>query len=251
MKKIVICCVMIICSLATMGQGTITHTVVRGEDLDFIAEKYGITKEQILEANPNAAELFYTGMTLKIPAPSQVIINDGGVLDTQDMPRVDDGFISSADFTFMFNPDDKVYGLRANVNCLGTNWLSANAGVSHAFVDHGSFGVFVGAGLSPKYAVGPVIVGAHLYPYVTLYTSYEAEEVKNNSPTYRMDYEMKNKVKFNYGGALDLMAGYKIANLSAGNNLYLTVSYHVSALEFKTKDCFKHGLWGVGVSIEL
>lgn len=249
---------MMICSLAAMGQGTITHTLQRGEDLDFIAEKYGITKEQIIEANPNAAELVYTGMTLKIPVNNdQIVINDGGVLDANGVPRVDDGFISSADFTFMLNPDDKVYGLRANVNCLGTNWLSANAGLSHAFVDHGSFGVFVGAGLSPKYAVGPIIVGAHLYPYVTLYTSYEADGdvSKGDYMSYGADGlsspDMKNKVKFNYGGALDLMAGYKIANLSAGNNLYLTLSYHVSALEFKTKDCFKHGLWGVGLSIEL
>lgn len=241
---------MAMCSLVLMAQGTvITHTMQRGEDLDFIAEKYGVTKEQIIEANPTAAELVYTGMTLKIPiADNQIIINDGGVLDYdgRTTPRVDDGFISSADFTFMLNPDDKVYGLRANINCFGTNWLSANAGVSHAFEDHGSTGVFVGAGVSPKYAVGPVMFGAHLYPYVTLYSSYEADGMKSDGITP----DMKTKMKFNYGGALDLMAGYNIMKYN-DRNVYLTVSYHVAALEFKTDGCFKHGLWGVGLTVEL
>lgn len=43
------------------------HTVMRGESLESIAQKYGLSTEKILEANPDATTLFFIGQKLKIP----------------------------------------------------------------------------------------------------------------------------------------------------------------------------------------
>lgn len=57
-------CIAILCW--GVGQAK-EHTVERGETIESIAARYGVTKEQILERNPVAKELFYTGMVLEIP----------------------------------------------------------------------------------------------------------------------------------------------------------------------------------------
>lgn len=47
-----------------------THVINRGETLQSIAMKYGVTTEQIIKANPQAAKFIYVGMELKIPMAS-------------------------------------------------------------------------------------------------------------------------------------------------------------------------------------
>lgn len=44
-----------------------THVVDRGETLESIAKKYGVTSAQIIELNPTAAQFIYVGMELNIP----------------------------------------------------------------------------------------------------------------------------------------------------------------------------------------
>lgn len=58
-------------ALLTFAQSQITHTVVRGESLEGIANKYNVTVESILEMNPDAKDLFFVGLKLNIPSPSE------------------------------------------------------------------------------------------------------------------------------------------------------------------------------------
>lgn len=63
----------VVAALLTVGQasvyaqGTKTHTVQRGETVESLARRYGLTPDDILEANPGLKTI-YTGMTIKIPA---------------------------------------------------------------------------------------------------------------------------------------------------------------------------------------
>ncbi len=52
---------------------SIVHTVQRGETLASIANAYGITEKQIIEANPDAAQFIYVGMELTIPTSDKTI----------------------------------------------------------------------------------------------------------------------------------------------------------------------------------
>lgn len=54
------------------------HTVMRGESVESVAAKYGMTVEQFVTVVPMAKNMFFTGMTLQIPngAIGEQIIND-------------------------------------------------------------------------------------------------------------------------------------------------------------------------------
>lgn len=64
----------LICCIATVFAQTAptTHIVDRGETLQSIADRYGITTAQLIEANPDAKEFVYVGMELQIPATATV-----------------------------------------------------------------------------------------------------------------------------------------------------------------------------------
>lgn len=53
-------------SIASMDAET-KHILERGESLESIAKKYGVTTQQIIELNPEAASFTYIGMELTIP----------------------------------------------------------------------------------------------------------------------------------------------------------------------------------------
>lgn len=63
-------------SLSVAAQTTAqvaTHIVERGETLNSIAQKYGVTEQQILDINPDAAQFIYVGMELNIPTTKNVM----------------------------------------------------------------------------------------------------------------------------------------------------------------------------------
>lgn len=47
--------------------GFVKYKISKGETLYSIAEKYGVTVEDIKKANPKAGNIFYAGMTIQIP----------------------------------------------------------------------------------------------------------------------------------------------------------------------------------------
>lgn len=63
--------VLIAASMATgIMSADIIHTVNRGETLSSIAQKYGISEEKIIKANPKAVQFIYVGMELTITTSS-------------------------------------------------------------------------------------------------------------------------------------------------------------------------------------
>lgn len=267
---------MVMFAITSTAQNVMTHTVQRGETLESIAKKYNVTVEGLTKANPDAAKFFFTGMKLNIPNEEKVLpstsiqtkqdnVENSSAHSSSQAPSTDYSpqysepsssnlsastdpqLIGGMDYTFMLKPDIKVYGLRMNWNGLGYKWLSMDWGMQHEFVKHGSTNGFLGIGLSPKYTIGPILIGAHLYPYVNLYSQYEIKGYyeKTGNP------KGEDKTKVGYGGALDLMAGLKLFTTSGGTIIYLTGSYHVDAFEFKTKGAFKNGLWGIGLTFIL
>lgn len=66
-KRFTVCMIMILVASIGMAQEVISHVVERGETLESIAQKYGITTSQLREANPDINDFFYVGMKLSIP----------------------------------------------------------------------------------------------------------------------------------------------------------------------------------------
>ena len=54
-------------SLPCLAQSTQEHVVTVGEDFESIAEKYGITVQQLKDMNPKHRGVFYVGMKLNVP----------------------------------------------------------------------------------------------------------------------------------------------------------------------------------------
>lgn len=57
----------------------IIHKIARGETIESIAQKYGVTADDIKKANPNAGNYFYTGMSIKIPAKKVEVVETAPV----------------------------------------------------------------------------------------------------------------------------------------------------------------------------
>jgi len=59
---------MLVSVSAALAQAqTAKHIVERGETLETIAQKYGVTKDDIVKLNPDAAQFVYVGMELVVP----------------------------------------------------------------------------------------------------------------------------------------------------------------------------------------
>ena len=67
-RAMVIAMMLMVCATISLAQ-TKSHTVTRGETLESIAQKYGVTTEAIQQANPNMGSMFFVGMKLNIPEP--------------------------------------------------------------------------------------------------------------------------------------------------------------------------------------
>lgn len=255
---------MLLVAMTAAAQNTIVHIVQQGETLASIAKKYKTSVASIKAGNPDAKSDIYPGMRLEIPSSSSSPVNaaqtysqannaaytspqqqepstmPSSSVSTDNTPT--DGLVGGEDYTFMLDPDNKIYGIRMNMypgNMIGVTWSMWWQAMSH-----GSYEGRLGIGFAPRYAAGPVVMGFHLYPYVSLLGYDEFEGLnKYDKATY------KNKTKVSYGAAVDIMAGIKLWTTAKGTRGYLTGSYEVAAPEFKTKNAFKNGLWGVGISI--
>lgn len=62
-------CIAVLCLCVGMGyaQSTKVHLIRRGETISSIAQKYNITKEELIKANPKTKNFIYVGMELIIP----------------------------------------------------------------------------------------------------------------------------------------------------------------------------------------
>lgn len=67
MKKLFFSFALMLVSLSMSAQTSLSHTVQRGETLESVAKKYGISVSDLQQANPSTKEYFYAGMKLVIP----------------------------------------------------------------------------------------------------------------------------------------------------------------------------------------
>ncbi len=82
------------------------------------------------------------------------------------------------------------------------------------------------------------LIQGRLFPYAgVLKTKFEDEELGNSS-------------EFTYGARANAQIGFKIydAKDEVKHKAFLTIGYRIDAPEFKTKDMFKNGWWGIGIS---
>lgn len=89
-------------AMGTMAQTTVTHTVERGETIESIAKKYGVTGQEIIKANPDAKEIMFAGMKLEIPKKSNIQNN-------ADLPKA-----SSSNTILNNNKNEITYTQKAN-----------------------------------------------------------------------------------------------------------------------------------------
>lgn len=59
--------------LTAFAQGVLTHTVKQGETFNSIASLYGITTEELLNANKGNADIVFPGLLLNIPKKKQEV----------------------------------------------------------------------------------------------------------------------------------------------------------------------------------
>lgn len=67
MKKLIFSFALMLASLSASAQSSQSHTVQRGETIESVAKKYGISVRDLQQANPSTKDYFYAGMKLVIP----------------------------------------------------------------------------------------------------------------------------------------------------------------------------------------
>lgn len=67
MNRVLSLLVFLSCSIIMLAQATTNHTIQRGETIESIAEKYGVSVNALQQANPDTKKYFYVGMKLIIP----------------------------------------------------------------------------------------------------------------------------------------------------------------------------------------
>ena len=87
LRQIVV--ISLLCLSLSLSAQSGFHIVERGETLSIIAKKYGVTEQQILDINPNAAQFIYVGMELNIPQ-IQNANNHVSNIPVQQIPDDDD-----------------------------------------------------------------------------------------------------------------------------------------------------------------
>lgn len=67
MKKLFFSFALMLASLSMSAQTSQSHIVLRGETIESVAKKYGISVSDLQQANPSTKDYFYAGMKLTIP----------------------------------------------------------------------------------------------------------------------------------------------------------------------------------------
>ncbi len=80
--RIILFVMMFIVSITFSAQ-TKVHTVQRGETVASVAKKYGISVDELKNANPNVNNHFYIGMSLIIPANKTALVHSEEIISSQ------------------------------------------------------------------------------------------------------------------------------------------------------------------------
>lgn len=72
MKKLFFSFALMLASLSMSAQTSKSHIVQRGETIESVAKKYGISVSDLQQANPSTKDYFYAGMKLVIPHKTNI-----------------------------------------------------------------------------------------------------------------------------------------------------------------------------------
>ena len=269
MKRYLLSLILVMGVMVGMAQTTQTHTVQRGETIESVAQKYGITVDALKAANPNAGNLFFVGMKLNIPVSASqgvseqtMTTQENSLIQTesreQEVQRPVDtttptnlSFVSSDtekdnlsicestdENIFLFNPDYDYYGVHfgGQLNKL----LYMGVDMYYCFKKHGGGLVSIGGGFGQTFASKRFWVRGSVYPYIGAQMYYDLKKDKT-------------KEKFTYGAHANLSMGFKLysSKRKPDKSYYLIGGYMITAYEFKTKGMFKNGMWMIGIASNL
>ena len=173
----------ILCAATLYAQTVRKHIVERGETLETIATRYGVTTEDIVKLNPDAAQFVYVGMELTLPEkPAQAARQDSVTTETpvaepstfryspyeNVKTATDDGKLTPNDFAMAgvsyfapFEQADMGYYMLGYTILSSSGWgADFNIGANYGLVDSDFAGIAFLLGPAYGYAYKNFLFGA-------------------------------------------------------------------------------------------
>lgn len=241
-------------SVALAQTSTSKHIVERGETLESIAEKYGVSKDDLVKLNPDAGQFVYVGMELivpekkenslqveTIPKPSQQVLPN-----EKSSTSYKSGLTSKIAASYLrvlYQSNSKIYGIDYGADfdsqyLTGKFFGRSDLKFGGKETTSATFGVAIGA--KQRFQIGDAFLASiELTPYIGL--GYMGQ------PKIVGQQEAKDETTFEYGALGNITIGFKICNTSKGNSTYLTAGYEIAAGRFKTKGMFENGYFSLGI----
>lgn len=130
MKKLVLVLVLLVASVGISAQSVTSHTVQRGESIESIAQKYGISVSDLISANPDAKDYFFVGMKLSIPQKVAPNVLNKNVVVTPSLPNDD---VSGNNFVHDTGTPDQHWGVGLS---LSFGFLGNQQGLKNSSFDY-------------------------------------------------------------------------------------------------------------------
>lgn len=170
MKKcILLLCLFLISTIVSFSQSVVQHIVQRGETKEYLASKYGISVEELMDANP-LFTTFYTGISVNIPVKQQVT--------TEEVSKTSANGVESVPKTKKKNSFWSFLG-QVFVEALAEGVSGANSPSSQAYSQNQGFNNYT----LPMNGTSYVPSGAHFD-----YAPYIVQSATNNYSTPSYDY---------------------------------------------------------------
>ena len=262
----------VICMLATLtcnAQSTKEHVIERGETIETIADKYGVTIDDITNANPEIKDMFFAGMVIRIPESTSDTSSDNDdpyirILrqsDNGDNDYVADSTTSDEDNNSDYTAQDGLNDMRLK----GNNGLRFKIGynINSIYSSKGK------DNLSANYSSGASIGFNILFRHYFLDGLYgEAGTGLNwsstNTTTYVFETEFMDRTKIKseyqtFAIPIDLFVGYTFGFSSkVGLDLYTGPMVNIGVYNsrktngknFTSKTSTGFG-WSAGASVHL
>ena len=280
-KKALLLGIALFSFIVVYAQDVVTHTVQQGETLASIAAKYGVSEAAILEANPSARTLFFTGLKLTIPAKSA---------NNQQQPTgnvFNNNNVSNNNVSNSNARNSSSSGRNSNVNASGVVDRIGGAGrikdtgrstssippTMDVFLYYGPKSKLYGASFhrSVTTSLPFVVAGVSLSDNLKfgennaqyLFTTFDVglkgtyffsdtfllqgRAMPYVSFAYLNIPHLGHDSEFSYGVKLDAQIGKQIMQ-SSGKDVYILAGYQVLAHEFETDGMFKAGSIMVGLT---
>lgn len=259
LRKLYLIGIFMLSYLIAYAQEVKTHTVQPGETLARIAQMYGVSESDLLEANPTAKDYFYTGLKLVIPTgktdngtqiqqnavtyngtDNEVAMEDTSVRK-YDAPIVDSNLL-------LYGPDSKMWGFTYRMTAEWFPYMTGGISIYNNLkfgknnFNSGLLVFDIGLSLA-KVVDDSILLQANLLPYAGIAMYEYADGFYKNG-----NVKKEMKTKFTYGAKLDLQVGVKIFTKKNGKDVYLTGGYQIWASEFHTEGMFKAGNVMLGIS---